>query len=661
MKRKIFIGWFIFLFVFPIIVRAQEFALTDSIPEAKIWGLLEKVKNVNFANSDEVIIFDHMKGSFNEQGMFHSNNHLLVKILTEKGARNRSTFTLGYDPLSNLVRVERVRVFKKNHKIVGIPIKTVKDVPQPGGIIFWGSREKVLDIPDLEVGDAIEYCVAREGFKIAYLLDKFYPKFSPPMKGHYFDKIYFQSGTPILEKVYTLIGPKDKPLQQGFFNAKLQYSCKFKDNHIIYVWKDKNIKPFKGEPNMVSFSDVAPKLVFATVPSWKYKSQWLYKVAEPSFKVDKAIKEKVAKLIKGKKTDEEKMKALFYWSANEVRYLGLSMGKGEGYTPHPAIETFHQLAGVCKDKAMLLAAMLRVAGFQAYFVSTEVGSRVEDIPADQFNHGIVAVKNSDGSYLILDPTIGANGQEFLPSYEARQAIVIGTPKGENLRLTRYFRPDESSLNVKMNGKLSAAGSLNASLLVSMTGYYDWQMRRVINRMPKYQWNSLFLKWLKDVYPTAKMKKIKFSNPTDYYTSTKINIVFSIPNFAISNGQHIFIHYPLSLRLFRSNRWNDFLNAANLKIRKFPLRLASTRSFSSNEKIALPKGYEIELKPKEINDKNDVIAVNSHYFLKNGKNLSFTMKLDLKKKKIMPKLYPDFRKVVNGLNEMTTKEWLILSK
>ena len=63
-----------------------------------------------------------------------------------------------------------------------------------------------------------------------------------------------------------------------------------------------------------------------------------------------------------------------------------------GYAPHDVHITFDNRYGVCRDKAALLVAMLRIAGFEAYPVLIHVGPKKdEDVPLPYFNHAIAAV------------------------------------------------------------------------------------------------------------------------------------------------------------------------------------------------------------------------------------------------------------------------------
>lgn len=130
---------------------------------------------------------------------------------------------------------------------------------------------------------------------------------------------------------------------------------------------------------MVDLFDAAPKLMMSSTPHWKDKSLWFNKVNEDygSFAPLPEAQKKVDELIKGKKTEMEKIAVLTHWVADNIRYAGISMGKGEGYTLHDTKMNYTDRCGVCKDIAGTLVSFLRMAGFEAYPAMTMAGSRVK--------------------------------------------------------------------------------------------------------------------------------------------------------------------------------------------------------------------------------------------------------------------------------------------
>ena len=182
---------------------------------------------------------------------------------------------------------------------------------------------------------------------------------------------------------------------------------------------------------MVDLFDAAPKLMLSSTPKWQDKSLWFNKVNENygSFNAIPEAQKKVNELIKGKKTEMEKIAVLTHWVADNIRYSGISMGEGEGFTLHNLKMNYTDRCGVCKDIASTLISFLRMAGFESYPAMTMAGSRVEKIPADHFNHCVAVVKLSNGTYIPLDPTWVPFVREVWSSAEQQQNYLPGVPEG----------------------------------------------------------------------------------------------------------------------------------------------------------------------------------------------------------------------------------------
>ena len=188
-------------------------------------------------------------------------------------------------------------------------------------------------------------------------------------------------------------------------------------------------------------------------PDWQAKSLWFYKVNEDygSFEFDDEIKDKADEIVRGAKTDWEKISRLTHWVAEEIRYSGISMGPGEGYTLHKGTMNFRDRCGVCKDKAGMLITMLRAAGFTSYPAMTMAGSRIDRIPADQFNHSVTLVK-VDGTYHLLDPTWVPGVRELWSSAEQQQEYLMGVPEGADLMSTPLSPPEKHFIRYRLDSR-----------------------------------------------------------------------------------------------------------------------------------------------------------------------------------------------------------------
>ncbi len=182
---------------------------------------------------------------------------------------------------------------------------------------------------------------------------------------------------------------------------------------------------------MVDWSDVAPKLLLTTAPDWQAKAVWFHGVQEDAqaFAVTPELKRVADEVTAGLERADDKAAALTHWVAENIRYIGLHMGEGEGYTLHPAAMTLRDRGGVCKDKAGILTALLRAAGLEAYAGMTMAGERIEKIAADQFNHCITVWRRPDGNDAAPRPDLGAGRARALVEPRAAAGGADGAARG----------------------------------------------------------------------------------------------------------------------------------------------------------------------------------------------------------------------------------------
>ena len=343
-----------------------------------------------------------------------------------------------------------------------------------------------------------------------------------------------------------------------------------------------------------------------------------------------------------------------------MRYSGISMGKGEGYTLHNTKMNFTDRCGVCKDKAALLISMLRMAGFEAYPAMTMAGSRVESIPADHFNHSVAVVKLSNGNYMPLDPTWVPFLRELWSSAEQQQNYLPGIPEGSDLLLTPVSAPENHYFKINAQTSLSPDGTLNGKFIVEAEGQSDGSIRRIFTSGFMNDWKNALEKELLAVSPRARLLSVDYGKDPKNYTAApiKIEMKFSIPNYAIS-GKNILIFKPLVMNNLY-NRARSYLRInTTIKERKQGFKDACSRLVLLEETIQLPAGYRMsgENRRDEYNSK----AADFAGSLKQENNrLKLNQKLTLKKRVYEAEDWQDFRTAVN-LHKSYGTQLIVLEK
>ncbi len=603
---------------------------------------------VIYPNDNLLVVFDSTQVDVKESGLSYVWTHTLTKVLNAKGAIDLSVVKFGYDPLSAFVDIKKVVIYKKDGTIRNLDMMNVMDYPAPARMIYWGAREKMIEVGKLDPGDAVEVVQFKKGFTYALLEqgDDDDSKYIPPMKGHYYDIVEFWSGSPVKIRVYQIEVPKDKPLQYQVYNGEVQSSVLFREDKTMYTFSKKDIVPFKPEPHGVAATDVATKLLLSTSPDWFAKSRWFYKVNEDfgSFDVTPDIQAKVNEILRSAKDETDSISLLTHWVADEVRYSGISMGCGEGYTLHKGAMTFNDRCGVCKDKAGMLITMLRAAGFKSYPAMTMAGSRIDYIPADQFNHSVTIVKLKDGKYHLLDPTWVPFVRELWSSAEQQQQYLMGVPEGADLNTTPLSAPENHFLKIDGQSSLAANGTLTGKLTITAEGQTDAGIRGMFRTSGKTQWNQNLEKEILKISPLAEITRLDYTDPIDYKSGPiRITIEYRIPEYALVSGEQILFTPVTASNVFKNYQPHLFFETW-MKERKFPFRDRCSRLVEISETIQLPGNSKSVYLPESKNTKGNVCSFTGGYDSKD-QMLTLNEKIVLGKRIYDAKNWPEFRDAI----------------
>ncbi|MDY5969352.1 MAG: DUF3857 and transglutaminase domain-containing protein [Bacteroidales bacterium] len=602
-------------------------------------------------------LFDSTHVVVEESGLSHVTNHRRILLLTNAGCKMNRTVKMDYDPLSAYVEIRQVVVYRHGTSRADTIVSAGKqskvlDYVAPARLIYWGASQKMVQVGRLDVFDEVEIWTYRKGFTYA-LLGGDDDKYIPPMRGHYYDIVPFWSEQPIDEKVYMLDIPNSKSLQYEMYNGEVEHTqLSLKENSTRHVFQKKDIFPmYDAEPRMVAKNDVCCKLLLSTSPDWQAKSRWFYGVNEDygSFKSTPEVAEKVAELLAPAKTEQDSISILTHWVADEIRYAGISMGPGEGYTLHNAEMNFTDRCGVCKDKAGMLVTMLRAAGFKAYAAMTMAGERIERIPADQFNHSVCVVRRRNGNYELLDPTWVPNVRELWSSAEQQQGYLMGLPEGADLMYTPLSPAENHYIKLKGKSKILVNGTLVGEFTITAEGQSDQAVRQLVFGGRMSEWQGNLERELTKIDPRAEIVNVKYTDPDAYLMQpVSITYKYKIPGYATVDGDAL-VFTPLLARLPYAGAMSHLGFNTDVQSRKYPFADRCSRLIEVSEEIALPDNYKRLAFTGEVRGVVHAAAnFGCQYNLtEGGKTLFFGENAMLNKRIYLPEDWPAFRAVVQN--------------
>ncbi len=617
------------------------------------WRPLEKrlSRQPDLASAAAVVLLDSTGVRFKDSGSGSFDIHQVIKVQTTEGALRHRVLKYDYDPLTAQAVFEDVKVYKADGSVKNIDLSTVCDYAAPARAIYWGARQIMIEVGALEPGDIIDYRIGKKGFTYALLASGSFDeedRFIPPMKGNFYDIVPFWVTYPTVSKIYTIDVPRDKEVQYEFYQGECHSSVRVDGDRKFMSFSVSDARPFRREPNMVDLFDVAPKLMLSSTPKWEDKSVWFSGVNEDygSFEPTPEVEKKVAEILKGVTDEQRKIWLLTHWVADYMRYSGISMGEGEGYTLHNAKMNFTDRCGVCKDKASMLITMLRVAGFEAHPAMTMAGSRIESIPADHFNHCVVVVKLSNGVYTPLDPTWVPFTRENWSSAEQQQNYLPGLPEGSPLMLTPVSAPENHYLKLNVKTTLDKDGNLVGEYTVTAEGQSDASVRSPFTKSYVANWQKAMENEILSIDPEAKMISVNYGKNPDYYLDAPIKITakFSIPSYAVKTSDGALLYMPVSGRLY--NRAKTFLRVnTNLPEREFGFKDSCSRLVEANENVTVPKGMRLSATAGE--NVSGEAADFTGKITQTGSTVNINTSIALKKRVYEAEDYPGFKKAVEA--------------
>ncbi len=651
MKAKVF-----FLFASLFVASAASMAS----PFARYKDMLKADKYANFSS---VILLDSTNVSVRPTGQGAFSVVKAIKVQDMKGVMLNRVLKYDYDPLTAAAKFKQVRIYHEDGTYTEVDVNKTCDYAAPARMIYWGARQIMLQLDNLVPGDIIYYEIDKKGFTYALLGagDEDDSRFIPPMRGQFYDIVPFWVSEPTIRKVYRVGMPMEKELQFQFYQGECSSSMRYEDDRKVYTFAINDVMPFDKEPNMVDLFDAAPKLMMSTTQDWMEKSRWFNKVNEDygSFNAIPEAQKKVDELIKGKKTEMEKIAVLTHWVADNIRYAGITMGKGEGFTLHNLKMNYTDRCGVCKDIAGTLVAFLRMAGFDAYPAMTMAGSRVESIPADHFNHCVAVVKLSNGTLMPLDPTWVPFCRELWSSAEQQQNYLPGVPEGSDLCVTPVSAPENHYVRIIADNRLKADGTLVGKFTISAEGQSDSNIRRIFTTGFQSEWRNTMEKQLLNVSPKAVMKSVDYGRSPRDYQKAPISITFTyeIPEYAMTgDGEMIFKPFVMN------NLYTQVLSFlrinTDLKDRKYGFKDSCSRLVEVEENLSLPSGYNMLGEERKISIDGE--AADFGGILKQtGNNILLDTRLSLYKRVYSADDWDDFRNSVNAYKSFG--EYIVVRK
>lgn len=545
-----------------------------------------------------------------------NNINITQEILEEdlyldESANYNSKKALYFSSFYELEKVEASSFTYIDGKYKEIEVKDFKEKDELDQSFYDDSKSLNFIFPNLKKGSKslLKY---KENIKN--------PRFLNPF--------YFADFYPIVNNKVTIIADKNIDLTFKEFNTEhldLSFKKEEKKNTNIYSWEVKNIDKYKYEVSAPTYKKILPHIV-PIITSYTANNtntslankvsdlyDWYYSLVKDINQ--EPANEDLVKLVKeltANKTNElEKVKAIYYWTQQNIKYIAFEYALG-GFIPRQANDVFQKKYGDCKDNSSILYKMLDIAGIKGDL--TWIGTRsipynYADVPTPIVdNHMILSYTNNDttyfldatGRYIPIDyPTSFIQGKEALISKGGSNYTIKKVPIVPAIKNAVIDTTEISIVNENLIGKTK----------VEISGY---------NKIETFNYleNEKTPDKIKAFYNTRLQKgNNKFlidslveTNKFDYEKNLIVNYNFNISNYAKKVGDEIYINLNLVKDVSTYKTQDD---------RKNEIEFDYTNYFNYTTTLNIPAGYTVEYLPENITLSNDYVSSSITYQIKNN--------------------------------------------
>ena len=527
-------------------------------------------------------------------------------LYLNNSANYNSKRSISYSTFFNLDKIEASSFSKQDGKYVENKVVDFNEKNNLNDSFYDDSKEVGFIYPKLAKG-------SKTNIKLTYNIKN--PRF---LSAFYFGDFY-----PIINNKVTIIADKNieftfKPFQLNN-GAKITFKKKKRGENYVYTWSAKKTEKFEIESNAPNYKTILPHII-PIITSYQQDGKtkklldgveglysWYYSLVENINKeeTDPALTTLVEELTREKESDIEKVKAIYYWTQQNIKYIAFEYALG-GFIPREANEVFQKKYGDCKDNSSILFKMLEIAGLQGNL--TWIGTRkipytYEQVPTPAVdNHMILSYENKNNTYY-LDATGRYIQIEYPSSFiQGKEALIAN---GNNFKVKKIpVVPahlnkvvDTTYIQISNRDIIGTSNSTFSGYIKNNLFYNLENTRKEADVKELY--NKRFLKGSNKFLIKSYKEENKFSYDKDFSVSYN----FSIQDYVQNIGSEIFIN----------PHFNKIISSVKTKEdRKYDIEFEYKRQFSHTNIIEIPDGYEVSYIPTSVSFTNDLISVNLSY-------------------------------------------------
>ena len=352
-----------------------------------------------------------------------------------------------------------------------------------------------------------------------------------------------------------------------------------------------------------------------------------------------SMQQKVTEITSDLTGREEKIKAIFYWVQDNIKYIAFEDGIA-GFKPESAEKVFFNRYGDCKGMANLCKAMLSLAGFDARltWIGTNRIPYTYEIPSLAVDNHMVCTVFEGGKEYILDATEKYNPFGFYAERIQGKQILI--ENGQDyliknvpvLSIDDYLQENNVQFSIE-NGQLKGNGSLK------LDGEYKKDIFNIMEAVDSERKDLFFRNVVSgnaepDAFTIASQDEVNRDLP--FSISYEVLLKEHMNSF----GKELYVDLDFE---------KDFGTLKMEEERKIPYDFGRKINNATQTTLEIPSGYQVEYLPPALILDNELFSFHLKFEKSNGK-ITYTKQLKVYKSILPVTAFEEWNGAVKKIKE-----------
>ncbi len=429
----------------------------------------------------------------------------------------------------------------------------------------------------------------------------------------YFTSVYFSDAYEVTSKTVSITIPKNFKVELKELNfagndikRTSEYDSKLDADIITYTIR--NIAARQTENHGPGPSYTEPHLLvlckYADAPGGKItyfntlddQYAWYRSLTKDLGNSSGIIKTKASEITTGVSNDVDKIKKIFYWMHDNIRYIAFEDGIA-GFKPEKADEVLRRKYGDCKGMANLTKELLRSLGFDARlcWIGTNHIAYDYSTPSIAVDNHMICALLFQGKTYFLDATenyIGFN--EYAERIQGRQVLIEDGDKYISSKVPVADHMQNTDLEKTV---MSVSGTdVEGNVSREWKGEEKEYIFSELNSIKKEKSKDAFIKYLSNDNKNYNITDFVTSNLGDYDKALSIKYKMKHVNAVSSFGNDLYVDID-----FRKDLGNFIFD---LSERKHDYWFSYKMNTEMEVQLNVPADYTVTALPPNLLVKND---------------------------------------------------------